>query len=65
MTIMLSVSYPCFVKGGVGIRYSVDELAANCLEYEGSEPPRLVSLKLLGVNYYSDDRTWIYLYRYY
>ncbi|KAG6469810.1 RNA pseudouridine synthase 4, mitochondrial-like [Zingiber officinale] len=29
-------------QGGVGIKYSVDELAANCLEYEGSEPPRLV-----------------------
>ncbi|WOL17473.1 RNA pseudouridine synthase 4, mitochondrial [Canna indica] len=29
-------------QGGVGIRYSMDELAANCLKYEFSEPPRLV-----------------------
>ncbi|XP_074592345.1 RNA pseudouridine synthase 4, mitochondrial [Curcuma longa] len=29
-------------QGGVGIKYSVDELAVNCLKYEGSEPPRLV-----------------------
>lgn len=32
-----------FIKGGVGIRYSMDALAANCLKYECSEPPRLVS----------------------
>ncbi|XP_064959107.1 RNA pseudouridine synthase 4, mitochondrial-like isoform X2 [Musa acuminata AAA Group] len=30
------------VQGGVGIRYSMDALAANCLKYECSEPPRLV-----------------------
>ncbi|URD96632.1 RNA pseudouridylate synthase [Musa troglodytarum] len=30
------------VQGGVGIRYSMDALAANCLKYECSESPRLV-----------------------
>ncbi|KAH9655863.1 RNA pseudouridine synthase 4 [Citrus sinensis] len=29
-------------KGGIGIRRSIDELAATCLTYDYSEPPRLV-----------------------
>ncbi|XP_059447016.1 RNA pseudouridine synthase 4, mitochondrial [Corylus avellana] len=30
------------VQGGVGIKNSLDELAATCLSYDYSEPPRLV-----------------------
>lgn len=30
------------VQGGIGIRRSIDELAATCLTYDYSEPPRLV-----------------------
>ncbi|KAL6270508.1 hypothetical protein ACE6H2_027419 [Prunus campanulata] len=30
------------VQGGIGIKRSLDELAAACLSYEFSEPPRLV-----------------------
>ncbi|GAV62308.1 PseudoU_synth_2 domain-containing protein [Cephalotus follicularis] len=30
------------VQGGVGIKRSLDELAATCLSYDYSEPPRLV-----------------------
>ncbi|KAK9287165.1 hypothetical protein L1049_015576 [Liquidambar formosana] len=30
------------VQGGVGIKRSLDELAATCLRYDFSEPPRLV-----------------------
>jgi hypothetical protein len=31
-------------QGGVGIKNSLDELAAACLSYDYSEPPRLVSV---------------------
>lgn len=31
-------------QGGIGIKQSLDELAASCLSYDYSEPPRLVSL---------------------
>lgn len=30
------------VQGGIGIKQSLDELAASCLSYDYSEPPRLV-----------------------
>ncbi|GLT51223.1 hypothetical protein SLA2020_246460 [Shorea laevis] len=30
------------VQGGIGIKRSLDELAATCLRYDHSEPPRLV-----------------------
>ncbi|KAJ8763414.1 hypothetical protein K2173_002297 [Erythroxylum novogranatense] len=30
------------VQGGIGIKRSLDELAASCLSYDYSEPPRLV-----------------------
>lgn len=32
-----------FKQGGIGIRRSIDELAATCLTYDYSELPRLVS----------------------
>ncbi|XP_062014959.1 RNA pseudouridine synthase 4, mitochondrial-like [Rosa rugosa] len=32
------------VQGGIGIKRSLHELAATCLSYSFSEPPRLVSL---------------------
>lgn len=35
------------VQGGISIKQSLDELAATCLTYNYSEPPRLVSVLVL------------------
>lgn len=43
-------NYKKFIfQGGVGIRRSLDELAAKYLRYDLKEPPRLVSTKLFHV----------------
>lgn len=39
------VSFVC--QGGVGIKRSLDVLAATALTYEYAEPPRLVSFDIL------------------
>lgn len=43
----LSLSINLSVQGGIGIQTSLDELAATCLKFDYTEPPRLVSLGVL------------------
>lgn len=38
-------------QGGVGITRSLDELAAKYLRYDYTEPPRLVSFKVLWLSF--------------
>ncbi|KAJ4963502.1 hypothetical protein NE237_023441 [Protea cynaroides] len=41
---IIAINKPCGmpVQGGIGIKKSLDEIAATCLRYDFSEPPRLV-----------------------
>ncbi|XP_043712837.1 RNA pseudouridine synthase 4, mitochondrial [Telopea speciosissima] len=41
---IIVINKPCGmpVQGGIGIKKSLDEIAATCLRYDYSEPPRLV-----------------------
>ena len=41
----LSIILRIYQQGGVGIKYSLDTMAATSLKYSNPEPPRLVSAK--------------------
>lgn len=45
-----------FLQGGIGVKRSLDELAASCLRYDYLEPPRLVRFLLNHWFCYEDHK---------